>query len=324
MKRRKYIKKWGSRLLKTTIVLFLALCIVECVYRYQWVDFYKKEWHFQNRKLQPDPDKKRILVFGDSFSADTSCWVQKWTNPKDVQVFNAAIPGTGPEVFRLIAGNRIKATKPDLIVVQLYEGNDLYDLRKPVNWRQFSFGRNLYWSSGNVFRSLGFINYRLGQTNADVRTDFNSKEQQTFHRNRYDARTKLYISGDAAYPSGMVLLKGDYADDMQTLIEMLKEIRQEAGEKTPFYVLTVPSCVQVHKRYWRQYKRLGAKNDPKVLTTHSWAVELKKAGFTVIDPLNEFRLAEKNGEQLYYANDPHLNVAGQQLLATCVRKAVEL
>lgn len=324
MKRRKHFKKWGSRLLKTTIVLFLALCIVECVYRYQWVDFYKKEWRFQNKQLQPDQHKKRVLVFGDSFSADTSCWVWKWTNSNTTQVFNAAIPGTGPEVFRLIAANRISATHPDLIVVQLYEGNDLYDLRKPVNWRQFSFWRNLYWSSGNVFRSLGFINYRLGQTNADVRTGFNSKKQQTFHRNRYDARTKLYISGDATYPSGMVLLKGAYADDMRTLIGMLKEIQKEAGKKTRFYVLTIPSCVQVHKRYWRQYKRLGATNDPKVLTTHPWATELKKAGFTVIDPINEFRLAEKQGVQLYFANDPHLNAAGQELLATCVRKSVEL
>lgn len=324
MKRKKWYRKLGNWLFKTSLVLFLTLCLVELIYRYQWVDFYKTEWEFQNKNAQPDNHKTRILVFGDSFSADTSSWVANWGKADSLQVFNAAIPGTGPEVFRLIAPNRMDEIKPNVVVVQLFEGNDLYDLRKPVNWSAHSFMRNVYWGSSNTFRSLGFINYRLGQAKTDVNYSVNSKKQLIFRKDRYDPRTRLYIAGEPNYPSGMVLLKGDYAGDMQKMIAMLKEIREEAGSETRFYVLTVPSCVQVHKRYFRHYKRLGATNDERMLSTHPWANALKKAGFNVIDPLEAFRTAENRGEELYYANDPHLNAKGQEILLRCVRKKVKL
>lgn len=324
MKRKNWYRIAVNWLLKTTIVLFLTLCLVELIYRYQWVDFYRTEWEFQNKTTQPDQQKTRILVFGDSFSADTSSWVSSWGKTDSLQVFNAAIPGTGPEVFRLIAPGRITETQPDMVVVQLFEGNDLYDLRKPVNWGTHSFTRNMYWGSSNVFRSLGFINYRLGQTQTDVHTSLNAKEQKRFRKDRYDARTRLYITGEAAYPSGMVLLKGDYAGDMRKMIAMLKEIREAAGSKTPFYVLLVPSCTQVHKRYFRHYKRMGAKNDERMLNEHPWADQLKKSGFDVIDPIEEFRSSENRGVQLYYSNDPHLNADGQKILFRCVQNAVRL
>lgn len=310
--------------MKAMLVSFLALCIVEIVYRFQWIDFYSKEWEFQNPDRTPDAHKTRVLVLGDSFSADSSSWVGKWHKQQDsIQVLNASIPGTGPEVYRLIAANRIEEVKPDVLIIQLYEGNDLYDLRKPVNWGSHSFGRNLYWSAGNVFRSLGFINYRLGQSKADVHTRFDPKKQETFRRNRYDARTRLYIQGDKNYPSAMVQLNGDYASDFEDLMDMLKEIRETAGKKTTCYIVPVPTCVQVHKRYLRHYNWLGATNDPKILEEHRWAKELKAAGFDVIDPTPAFRAAEKRGQRLYYANDPHLNSTGQNILLETIQKVVK-
>lgn len=306
-------------LLRTTIILLLTLCLVEWMYRGQWVDFYSKEWSFQNPDVKPDLQKEKILVFGDSFSADAGSWVNQWKSDTTVQVFNAGIPGIGPETFRLIMENRMEETSPSIVVVQLYEGNDLYDISKPVNWRVHSFGRNLFWSMSNYFRSLSFVNYRLGQAKADVSITNNPKSADAFSREKYDPRTRLYIAGDRSYPQSQTALTGEAVEHFEQLIEMVREMKERSGSIT-FVLIPVPHCVQVHGKYLRYYRRLGAKLDRSVLHGHPWAERLKKEGFTIIDPLETFRNAELKGTTLYYANDPHLNKEGQALLLKIVRE----
>lgn len=323
MAQKKRIRKVASWFLKAGIIAFITLCLVELVYRYQWVDFYKTEWEYQNKVRTPDLKKKRVLIFGDSFSADSASWANQWKKDSVLQVFNAAIPGVGPETFRLIVSNRVEETQPNIVIVQLYEGNDLYDLYRPVNWSAFSWGRNVFWKCSNTFRSLGFINYRLGQANQDVQSPVNGKTADTFALQSYDGRTKLYIQGDATYPMGMVQLKGEYADQFQTVIEMLRELKTAAGEHVRFYVLPIPSCVQTHRHYVKQYKQLGAKLSQSLLKGHPWAEKIKEAGFDVIDPIEALRLSEKKGKQVYFENDPHLNSLGQQLVLNCVQQIVK-
>lgn len=323
MAQKKRLRKAADWLLKAGIIVFITLCLVELVYRYQWVDFYSTEWEFQNKVRTPDLKKKRVLVLGDSFSADTASWVNQWNNDSDWQIFNAAIPGVGPETYRLIVSNRVEETKPNVVIVQLYEGNDLYDLYRPVNWSAFSWGRNIFWKCSNTFRSLGFINYRLGQANQDLASPVNAKTADTFAIQNYDARTKLYIKGDATYPMAMVQLKGDYASQLETVIEMLQELKEAAGRNTRFYVLTIPACVQTNRRYVKHYKQLGARLSQSLLKGHPWAERIEKAGFEVIDPIKALRESEKKGVRVYYANDPHLNSAGQQVVLDCVQQIMK-
>lgn len=316
---------WGRilrGLLRITIILLLTLCLVEWIYREQWIDFYSKEWTFQNPVVKPDPQKKKILVFGDSFSADANSWVNQWKNDTSVQVFNAAIPGVGPETFRLIMENRLEETSPSIVVVQLYEGNDLYDISKPVNWSAHSFGRNLFWSLSNSFRSLNFVNYRLGQAKADISIAGNPKSGEAFSPEKYDPRTRLYIAGDRSYPQSQITVSGEATEQFEELVEMLREMKEMSGSAT-FIVLPVPHCVQVDGRYLRYYRRVGAGLDRSVLRGHAWAERLKKEGFSVIDPIETFRKAALKGTTLYYANDPHLNKEGQTLLLKIVREKLE-
>ncbi|MES2557660.1 MAG: hypothetical protein V4604_16000 [Bacteroidota bacterium] len=323
MAQKKRFRKVTNWFLKAGIIAFITLCLVELVYRYQWVDFYKTEWEFQNKVRIPDQQKKRVLVLGDSFSADTSSWVNQWKKDTDLQIFNAAIPGVGPETYRLIVSNRVEEAKPQIVIVQLYEGNDLYDLYRPVNWSAFSWGRNIFWKSSNTFRSLGFINYRLGQSNQDLASPINAKTADTFALGSYDARTKLYIQGDVTYPMAMVQLKGEYADQFGTIIEMLGELKAAAGKNVRFYVLPIPACVQTNRRYVKQYKQLGAKLSQSLLKGHPWAEKIKAAGFDVIDPIDVLRSSEKNGLPVYYENDPHLNSVGQKLVMDCVQQTLK-
>ncbi|ASS47587.1 MAG: hypothetical protein A3D31_17320 [Candidatus Fluviicola riflensis] len=323
MAQKKRFRKVANWFLKAGIIAFITLCLVELVYRYQWVDFYKTEWEFQNKVRTPDQQKRRALVLGDSFSADTASWVNQWKKDSDLQIFNAAIPGVGPETYRLIVSNRVEEAKPHIVVVQLYEGNDLYDLSRPVNWSAFGWTRNIFWKCSNTFRSLGFINYRLGQSNQDLASPGNAKTTDTFSLQSYDARTKLYILGDVTYPMSMVQLKGEYADQFQAIIEMLQELKSASGKNARFYVLTIPTCVQTNRRYVKQYKQLGAKLSQSLLKGHPWAERIKDAGFEVIDPIEALRLSEKSGTPVYYENDPHLNSFGQQLVAEYVQQILK-
>lgn len=314
---------WWRTLLNTLLVLFLTQLLLEWIYREQWIDFYKHEWRYQNKVTEPDTSKTRILVFGDSFSADQLSWVNLWKKDTLKQVFNAAIPGTGPETFRLIAGNRIKEVKPDIVLVQLYEGNDLYDLSKPVRWKVHGIGRNLFWFLSSWFRSLGYINYRLGQHQADLAVQGNPKESEQFDPRLYDPRTKLFIKGDLHYPQTHIQLTGDAEDTFEKMLVMLREIREASGNQVRFIVIPVPHCIQVHGTWLRNYRKLGAKADRSVLKDHIWAEKLRKAGFEVIDPLGDFRKAAQKGQVLYYPNDPHLNAEGQQLLLNCIKNRLE-
>lgn len=320
MKRKTGWKKTGKWLLRLLLMLFIALCLVEWMYRGQWFDFYRKEWSFQNGEANPDLTRKRILVLGDSFSADPKSWVNCWKRDSSIQVLNGAIPGTGPETFRLILSRRLEQSRAQVLIVQLYEGNDLIDIRKPVNWRVHSFWRNAYWWAGNTFRSLNFINYRLGQSAGDVQSLNDPKADEDFSPEDYSPRTMLYISGDSRYPVSHLRLQGEQRAVFGELCAMLNEMRQEAGSTVRFVVLPVPHCTQTSEIYGDRYRQLGAKVSGIVRFGHPWARALEKAGFEVWDPLPEFRSEEKKGNRLYYANDPHLNDKGQQVLLKFVRK----
>ncbi len=52
-------------------------------------------------------------------------------------------------------------------MVQIYVGNDLFDITYPTNWKTLSLiQKYCIGEASNNFRSLAFINYRLGQVNA--------------------------------------------------------------------------------------------------------------------------------------------------------------
>lgn len=311
---KQFLVKWLKRFLKLGFILFLTLIFAEIAYRYQWMDTYKTEWNFHNE--QTVKKQTNVLVFGDSFTADAKSWFSFLPQSADTAFYNAAIPGIGTETHRLIFTDRIKQTQPKHVLVQLYIGNDLFDIQKPVNWSTQSFGRNCFYSLSNRFRVLNLINYRLGQQKWDLKTSTNPKKSETFVANQYDPRSKLYIQADQGYPQTTIDLNAEKQALFDQLLADLKEMKATLSPNVSFTVLLIPHCTQVHQRYVKHFQLLGGKSSWK--SKNTWNEQLKKAGLNVLDPLPYFMELEKDNQHLYFENDIHLTPFGQEKLGNWV------
>ena len=159
-------EKEGGFLSIPFLVLF---CLLEWSYRGQWIDYYKSSFHYLN--LDFNKKKPSILVFGDSFTANTKGYLEDVKNQfRDrYNVVNSAIPGTAPRQAYYMAERRITTSDPRLVICQLYLGNDLLDEDLPVNWNTLSFERNVYYSVSSVFRITTFINYKFAQISTSTK-----------------------------------------------------------------------------------------------------------------------------------------------------------
>lgn len=309
---------WRSRLWKwlkrTMIVGILSLFLLEITYRYQWVDFYRSEWNYHNQAIEKS--EQRILVFGDSFSADPRAWVTMLRDSFPGRaIYNAALPGIGVETHHRIFSRRVAEVDPTHVIVQLYVGNDLYDIERPVNWAKQGFFRNLFWSLANDFSVLNFINYRLGQAVPDDLEPGDAKLVEEFSPERYSSRTRMYIRGDAQYPSSVIdPARGDAR--MSELCTRLRDMKASCPQNCRFTVLLVPHCTQVDPSAIDAYRQMGSKFGKELLGKNPWKANFK--GMKVIDPVEAFVHAVKSGKTLYYPNDPHLNTEGNRLLMQLV------
>ena len=97
----------------------------------------------------------------------------------------------------------------------------------------------------------------------------------------------------------------------------INEIKQLAEGKA-VYILLIPHCTEVGEQYIKHYQAMGAQLPENNLKQNYWEKELLVNGFEVINPSDYFREIEKEGQSIYYQNDPHLNDEGQSYLAKII------
>lgn len=322
------MKKLVKIVFKVIIIFSIALFLIEACYRYQLIDFYKSEWNYHNKSQFKEAKSckvkdQSILVLGDSFSSDVNSWVNVLRKNTDKRIFNASIPGIGPETFRLLLKDRMDDVEPSHIIVQLYVGNDLYDIGKPTNWSKYSLSRNLFYSFSNQFRCLNFLNYKLGQASVEDHSLVESKKEPHFNSNSYSLRTKLYIEGNNNYPQNVILVDSSMQTRFNNLELILLEMKKQC-ENIKFTVLIIPHCTQTNSIYVERYRELGSLISKDLLTFQKWKERLDKLGMTVIDATKTLQEQEKKGIRMYFENDEHLNDIGQMHLSSFVFKAMKL
>jgi hypothetical protein len=321
------------------------LIIFEFIYRYQLVDTYYAELAEYNSEadLGNSVKKKVILVMGDSFTAgpDTYCARLK-SSFKDYTVINSGIPGTGIIQTVITARRRFQRYSPEILIYQLYVGNDLFDITYPVNIRRISVVRNLYWTLSQRFRSVGLLNYKLGQLAASRvqpseisrndryaappsgNDDYLQKDDE-FSVERYNSREKTYLQAEPYLLENHILVKRNRAQDFAVLqdkiLDLLSCHKAMGGRRA--YLLVIPHCCQTSPVYLDHMKRLGAEfsddrsifaNDyPFVALLSEFVKERGLSNITILNPIGLFRDEEASGRHVYFQNDPHLNSYGQEL-----------
>ncbi len=343
----RHVLKWTSYVAYVGILLVAAL---EILYRVQIVDFYRPELTSYNEALDSGDDRRTVLVFGDSFTAGQETYIASLREAvPGLRVVNSAIGGTGAVQAAIIARRRYATFEPEVVIYQVYVGNDLFDIRYSSNRRETGFARWAYWNISKRLRSIGWLNYRLAQIrsgtspagSASSDSDTASRVElggmrpephDGFSPQLYTPRQRIMIAAEPDLFESTVLLRGARGEDYELFISRLRETlaRCEPME-CQAYVLVVPHKAQVSAEYQTHYRQLGATIDepealmrphnPFVSELQNRLLDLEHV--RVLDPLEEIQRREAEGVRLYYFNDEHMNQEGQAVLFETVQAGLE-
>ncbi len=308
------------------VSLVFCLLIIEIVYRYQLIDFYKAEKTYLNSSLKEKKRKKKILVFGDSFTASNHSYLSILNDSfPNIQFINSAMPGIGIQEINVIAKNRIKEYQPDLVLVQFYVGNDLLDIKKPINWSTLNLARNCFWLLSNNLFSLRYINYKLGQFKSSIGQSVETELLQnndSFSVNKMSKREKLLIKADANHYEKSITISADYEERYQVFLKGVDNLLVLCKQQNvPIKIIVIPANCQVSNEYVLNLTKCGANFSGKNIndTLYPFINRLSKHFYgkdlEILNPLPAFQHAERNGSGLYFKNDLHLNNIGNSVLA---------
>lgn len=319
----KNLKRLGYVIFIFTFCLFT----LEICYRYQIIDFYQPELKGLNAEEKLVSEKHNVLIFGDSFTAHPNSYVKHLRRDfTSTNFINSAIPGTGIKQHELIFNNRIKKFNPKAIIYQFYVGNDFTDIQHPINLKELSFSRNLFWKVSEYFMTFQYVNHRLAFLNSNNQP-IKKLQETPFSKKQYNHRVKTYYKADRMLLNNTILL----SDDNVTAIykkwkKKLFKLQELSGDSIPIYLLIIPHNAQINNTYLERNKILGANLSEAILNPNPPLIERIRKDFKkwqIINPLAKFQQL-KNTDSLYYQNDPHLTAYGQMELAKIITKEIQL
>ena len=263
--------------------------------------FYASEIHY----LNDETSKKdtTILFFGDSFTAQQAGYINILRKQFPAyRLINSAVPGTGAQEMSYMSSGRIKKYTPTAVVIQLYVGNDLLDIRHPVNWEKLTYPRNIYWWLSDRSHVLRWVNYKLGQFKSGMATS--SKKQadakiiSQFSLASYSPRIKMYLNAEPAFLYNSIHLGDERLNEFDELITNIKKIIQSYDTKTKTIVVIVPHCSQLNEFYHQAYLSMGA--DLPAFNEHSkidypFIQNIRQSldtlpNITIVNPLPGFKI----------------------------------
>ena len=327
---------WLLRVASTSLGLgVLLLGCLEFFYRFQVVDMYKPELLAYNSSKDLTEGRDTLLALGDSFTAGSSYLSYLRPLLPQYRIINGGISGTGVVQASLVARRRFHQFRPSIFIYQVYVGNDLFDLRYPINWRTMSATRNLFWIAAQRLRVLSFFNYRLAQLiftqkflqrAADNTTDMKTP----FSPERYTERPVLYLKAEPGLIEDTVLAKGNRAADYLEYLGLLRNMLAVCQSPCEAYILVIPHCAQVNSRYLNNFRNLGAVfSIPDALESVDYPFisrlrqELSSIpNVKVVNALPVLRAAEEQGEEVYFRNDDHLTPKGHEIVAALLNKEI--
>jgi hypothetical protein len=328
------IKKIALLFISSVVSLSIAIIVLEFVYLSGTVDFYRPELAAFNPEhdLSGEDDRETILFMGDSFTAGNMNYpnILRAMRPR-YRIINSAVSGTGIVQAEVMAKKRADRFSPKIFVYQIYIGNDLFDIRYPVNWERISPARNIYWFIANRVRAVAYINYRLGQMNASGDEHYNEyaaptlpyEESVVFDAKKFTERDKIYNAADPGLIHDTILVEGKRAKEFALLVRTLQKVFGYLPQDCKKVIVVIPHMAQLNEIYLERAMQLGARfDDPERIAEveYPFITELTQhfPDVTVLNALIPLRKAEEKGMSVYHINDSHLNANGQKVLAVAV------
>ena len=237
--------------------LFLGISIIEICYRYQFWDFYAKEFQLLNAGVSDSSAKKRVLLIGDSFTADHNGFTKSLRrNLPEYSIYNGGIPGFCPVQENFIFENRLQSVKPSLVILQLYEGNDLADFNPGLKNLNL---KSLIRYSMSKIRFLGWLNYTLRGFNTLHRTDPSKQQESEFDALKYNPRERELFRSNPLWVEDQVCLNGDRKNDFERMLAIVNTMKsrcENAGIE--FRIINIPYNARVSPGRMSNLQKINA------------------------------------------------------------------
>lgn len=307
------------------IIGSITLLLFEILYRNAVIDFYKPEANALNSEALLNANDVDVLVFGDSFSATSEAinYVAKLRkqNP-DITIVNFSVPGIGIRQVNTFAAQKIKQYNPKKIIYQIYVGNDLIDVNHFWNLEKFSLVRNIYWETTDHFLSLSYLNHKATYFKPKINERSVTMRTDEFIVDYYDIRTKRFLHGNSFYLDNTFSIKNDFKNRYDSWMHYMHDFLETIPKHVEVYLVWIPHCVQVNDYYLNNIKTLGAtfKDEHKIKNVdYPFITAAKKdlntfKNVTHLNPLAAFQQNDSLHYRLYFANDPHINNNGNEVL----------
>lgn len=315
------------------VLLLAALALVELLVRTTALDLYAAELGAGTPAADLEPTSRpTLLALGDSFTANPEGWVAilRGRLGPDRRVVGSGVSGFTARQIARIAPGRIARFAPRIVVVQLYAGNDLLELRHPPSLRRGGLARAFFWALSDAGLELpGLLNYRLGQAwdafrrgRGDARIAPARRaalEALPFDPARYTARDRDLLALDPSIVERQLRLTGGMEEAFATYAVRLRSVLaacRAAGAAGVVFV--VPHAVEVSPLYRSRFEALGARFEaPAELGAPESAFGLAvrrvvaaEPGATFLDVKPALRAAEAEGRAVYRNNDSHFSREG--------------
>jgi len=294
------------------------------------------------------PGEFRILLIGDSFTfgltvpfpntigQQLEAMFARDALPRKITVINLGVPGTGPWQHQIYLKERGFSLEPDLVIQQLYLGNDLHDTfaQSGRQLRAFDLAREEQIQHQRLQAEL---RYRREQWLADHSRAYSVCRQWIGLRTitNFLARDcrfyqPLYIrplpepSGDPpAWEVNRVDWYPEIQEAMGNIVSTVNVTRAECQARgVGFAQYTVPIAEEVAPRLYERSRRLmGLPRDAQYKMGKGLRfldARWRELGMPVIPVFNCLR-AHPAPETLYRTADGHTSEAGNSVIAQCIR-----
>lgn len=316
---------------------------------------------FRDREIKIDQKKKlRIVAIGDSFTYGwgvnlPDAWpkiLEKKLRARglSVEILNLGRPGASPVEYAEIAGIAIPLLRPDVIILGVLQGEDLWQLKMHYldrpwtngflwkylfpNLKKLRTSRNLWKARGKVF-TVEHTRKDWAKEAQDLQKRVNQKEQARLMRLKAPLKnafrrgeTNPYIIVHAVINPQMYR---DTFDPTSPLVQkltamlthQLTRIRELAkSHKTRVIVCSVPTAVYVSKTDYLFAQGLGFLLDEKMMALKNMDDLIKmsslKAGLPAFVEVTDRFRSKCQKESLYYLWDEHFNREGNSFFADCL------
>ncbi|MEM6673250.1 MAG: hypothetical protein AAF726_10415 [Planctomycetota bacterium] len=270
---------------------------------------------------------RTVLILGDSFLAsEIRSMIRDEVADDDVAVFNTAVHGMGPYEYLDRIERAALPSEPDLVLLGVYIGNDLTNVRDRS-------GNRASDRVPELLRKPWYAPFLVDHVKDEMKPD----TVYAFEWDRYielgvdpalieDAKENRInpwlldmVEFNRNYLLDNVLVEGEANEaGWAKLEELVVAIHGRAEERGADLAMVVfPRSIQIDDSHFEFYRRLTFHLDERTIGSRvpqdRLAALCAKLDVPMLDLLPVF--ADREGEQLYLENDDHLNREGNRLSA---------